>query len=92
MGGDSALTASSLSGPALVTPIPLPPLGMGRFVRSVKENKSQKWAPSPSQVFYHFGTSGTSVAVATGITHPLGDFLFPPLSIYCELFLAIPTL
>lgn len=27
---------------------------------------------SPSDVFYHFGTSGMSVAAATGVTHPLG--------------------
>lgn len=40
----------------------------------VKINKGHNWAVSPSDVFYHFGTSGTSVAVATGITHPLGDF------------------
>ncbi|KAG2697255.1 hypothetical protein I3843_07G097200 [Carya illinoinensis] len=26
---------------------------------------------SPSYLFYHFGTSGLSVAVATGVTHPL---------------------
>ncbi|KAL6564260.1 hypothetical protein OROMI_015710 [Orobanche minor] len=30
-----------------------------------------KWGVSPSDVCYHFGTSGISVAAATGITHPL---------------------
>ncbi|CAA0832082.1 Mitochondrial substrate carrier family protein [Striga hermonthica] len=30
-----------------------------------------KWGVSPSDVFYHFGTSGMSVASATGVTHPL---------------------
>ncbi|GER26501.1 mitochondrial carrier protein [Striga asiatica] len=30
-----------------------------------------KWGVSPSDVFYHFGTSGISVATATGVTHPL---------------------
>ncbi|KAL3644827.1 hypothetical protein CASFOL_010007 [Castilleja foliolosa] len=30
-----------------------------------------KWGVSPSDVVYHFGTSGTSVASATAITHPL---------------------
>ncbi|KAL3827876.1 hypothetical protein ACJIZ3_016678 [Penstemon smallii] len=30
-----------------------------------------KWGVSPSHVFYHFGTSGMSVAAATAITHPL---------------------
>ncbi|KAK4791756.1 hypothetical protein SAY86_032169 [Trapa natans] len=37
----------------------------------VKDNNSQSWVVSSSDVFYHFGTSGASVAVATGITHPL---------------------
>eukprot|EP00257_Ricinus_communis_P025973 XP_025013387.1 mitochondrial substrate carrier family protein ucpB isoform X3 [Ricinus communis] len=36
-----------------------------------KVNKKQGWATSPSKVFYHFATSGASVAVATGFTHPL---------------------
>ncbi|CAA2979441.1 Mitochondrial substrate carrier family protein ucpB [Olea europaea subsp. europaea] len=31
----------------------------------------QKWGVSASDVVYHFGTSGISVAAATGITHPL---------------------
>ncbi|KAL8054897.1 hypothetical protein ABFS82_04G021800 [Erythranthe guttata] len=30
-----------------------------------------KWGVSPSDVFYHFGTSGMSVAAATAVTHPL---------------------
>ncbi|XP_073292177.1 uncharacterized protein [Primulina huaijiensis] len=30
-----------------------------------------KWGISPSYAMYHFGTSGISVAAATGITHPL---------------------
>ncbi|KAK4418201.1 Mitochondrial uncoupling protein 2 [Sesamum alatum] len=30
-----------------------------------------RWGVSPSDVAYHFGTSGMSVAAATGITHPL---------------------
>ncbi|KAM7277002.1 hypothetical protein ACFE04_018868 [Oxalis oulophora] len=34
-------------------------------------SENQKWSASPSNVFYHFGTSGLSVAVATAITHPL---------------------
>lgn len=34
-------------------------------------NGKPSWAASPSHVFYHFGTSGLSVAVATGVTHPL---------------------
>ncbi|KAG6435173.1 hypothetical protein SASPL_100043 [Salvia splendens] len=32
-----------------------------------------KWGVSSSDVFYHFSTSGMSVATATGITHPLGS-------------------
>lgn len=39
---------------------------------SVEVNKKQSWAASPSTVFYHFGASGLSVAVATAVTHPLG--------------------
>ncbi|GLU03435.1 hypothetical protein SLE2022_206360 [Rubroshorea leprosula] len=38
---------------------------------SVEVNEKQSWAASPSTVFYHFGTSGLSVAVATAVTHPL---------------------
>ncbi|KAJ7972873.1 Mitochondrial substrate carrier family protein [Quillaja saponaria] len=34
-------------------------------------NEKQNWDGSPSNVFYHFATSGLSVAVATGCTHPL---------------------
>ncbi|KAL0435818.1 UNVERIFIED_CONTAM: Mitochondrial uncoupling protein 2 [Sesamum radiatum] len=30
-----------------------------------------RWGVSPSDVVYHFGTSGMSVAAATGVTHPL---------------------
>ncbi|XP_050265596.1 uncharacterized protein LOC126709413 [Quercus robur] len=33
--------------------------------------KVNNWAASPSHLCYHFGTSGLSVAVATGVTHPL---------------------
>ncbi|KAE9460555.1 hypothetical protein C3L33_07557, partial [Rhododendron williamsianum] len=33
--------------------------------------KEEKWRVSASHVVYHFGTSGTSVAAATSITHPL---------------------
>ena len=29
----------------------------------------------PSNVVYHFGTSGLSIAFETGLTHPLGIFL-----------------
>ncbi|KAK6141306.1 hypothetical protein DH2020_024942 [Rehmannia glutinosa] len=32
-----------------------------------------KWGVSPTDVCYHFGTSGMSVAAATGITHPLDN-------------------
>ncbi|KAF3436374.1 hypothetical protein FNV43_RR23466 [Rhamnella rubrinervis] len=37
----------------------------------MKVKEMQSWVVSPSNVAYHFGTSGLSVAVATGITHPL---------------------
>nr|GLL30646.1 mitochondrial substrate carrier family protein ucpB isoform X1 [Ipomoea trifida] len=37
--------------------------------REVKQR--QKWGVSASDVAYHFGTSGISVAAATAITHPL---------------------
>ncbi|XP_023903413.1 uncharacterized protein LOC112015258 isoform X5 [Quercus suber] len=33
--------------------------------------KVNNWAASPSHLCYHFGTSGLSIAVATGVTHPL---------------------
>ncbi|XP_022728210.1 mitochondrial substrate carrier family protein ucpB-like isoform X1 [Durio zibethinus] len=36
-----------------------------------KVNEKRSWATSPSGALYHFGTSGISVAVATGLTHPL---------------------
>ncbi|KAG8653814.1 hypothetical protein MANES_05G068900v8 [Manihot esculenta] len=36
-----------------------------------KVNEKRNWAASPSKVIYHFTTSGISVAVATGVTHPL---------------------
>ncbi|CAH9115141.1 unnamed protein product [Cuscuta epithymum] len=36
-----------------------------------KVNQRQKWGLSTLDVLYHFGTSGISVAVATGVTHPL---------------------
>ena len=39
------------------------------------KNEKQSWsAVSPSEVAYHFGTSGLSVAAATAVTHPLGNF------------------
>uniref|UniRef100_A0A5B7AZT5 Mitochondrial substrate carrier family protein ucpB n=1 Tax=Davidia involucrata TaxID=16924 RepID=A0A5B7AZT5_DAVIN len=38
---------------------------------SVKMNEKQNWGVSASDVVYHFGTSGISVAAATAITHPL---------------------
>lgn len=38
-------------------------------------NEKQNWWISPSNVAYHFGTSGTAVAAATAITHPLGLLL-----------------
>ncbi|KAF5732716.1 hypothetical protein HS088_TW17G00246 [Tripterygium wilfordii] len=38
---------------------------------SVKVNEEQQWAATPSKIFYHFGTSGLAVAMATGVTHPL---------------------
>jgi len=40
---------------------------------------------SPSDVFYNFGTSGLSVAVATGVTHPLGSSSLPMLFCMCYL-------
>lgn len=36
-----------------------------------KFNEKRIPASSPSGALYHFGTSGVSVAVATGLTHPL---------------------
>ncbi|XP_022858753.1 mitochondrial substrate carrier family protein ucpB isoform X1 [Olea europaea var. sylvestris] len=38
---------------------------------SASADGKQKWGVSASDVVYHFGTSGISVAAATGITHPL---------------------
>ncbi|GMI74006.1 hypothetical protein like AT4G03115 [Hibiscus trionum] len=38
---------------------------------AVKFNEKRISAASPSGALYHFGTSGISVAVATGLTHPL---------------------
>ncbi|KAL8548508.1 hypothetical protein ACS0TY_007708 [Phlomoides rotata] len=38
---------------------------------STSGSTKAKWDVSPSDVFYHFSTSGMSVAAATGITHPL---------------------
>lgn len=43
---------------------------------SILADGKQKWGVSASDVVYHFGTSGISVAAATGITHPLGFSLF----------------
>ncbi|XP_030479963.1 uncharacterized protein LOC115697191 isoform X1 [Cannabis sativa] len=37
----------------------------------MRGSEKPSWAVSPSNAGYHFGTSGLSVAVATGITHPL---------------------
>lgn len=42
---------------------------------TMRVDEKQNWWVSPSNVVYHFGTSGMSVAAATGITHPLGFFL-----------------
>lgn len=40
----------------------------------MKADEKQNWAlVSPSGVAFHFGTSGLSVAVATAVTHPLGN-------------------
>lgn len=36
--------------------------------------EGNKWGIPLSTVVSHFGTSGVSVAAATGITHPLGSF------------------
>lgn len=42
-----------------------------------KFNEKRISPSSPSGALYHFGTSGISVAVATGLTHPLGSiFIF----------------
>ncbi|XP_010542879.1 PREDICTED: mitochondrial substrate carrier family protein ucpB [Tarenaya hassleriana] len=41
------------------------------FPGTKEVKKQQAFLPSPSKVAYHFGTSGVSVAVATGLTHPL---------------------
>ncbi|KAE8660801.1 Mitochondrial substrate carrier family protein ucpB isoform 2 [Hibiscus syriacus] len=38
---------------------------------AIKVNEMRILAASPSGALYHFGTSGISIAVATGITHPL---------------------
>ncbi|KAJ4727581.1 Mitochondrial substrate carrier family protein [Melia azedarach] len=37
----------------------------------VNVSEKQNWPTTPSHVVYHFGTSGTAVAVATAVTHPL---------------------
>lgn len=42
---------------------------------SMEVKERRKWDVSGSYVVSHFGTSGISVAAATGITHPLGCFL-----------------
>lgn len=42
----------------------------------MRVNEKQNWWVSPTNVAYHFGTSGTAVAAATAITHPLGLLLF----------------
>lgn len=41
----------------------------------MRVNEKQNWWISPTNVAYHFGTSGTAVAAATAITHPLGLLL-----------------
>ncbi|KAI4340236.1 hypothetical protein MLD38_025095 [Melastoma candidum] len=46
-----------------VIPSPLP--------GSAKLHVDRRWSVSPTDAAYHFGTSGLSVAVATGFTHPL---------------------
>ncbi|KAK3003242.1 hypothetical protein RJ639_018184 [Escallonia herrerae] len=51
----------------LPPPVKPPPSGPMTGVCGGKQN----WWVSPSNVAYHFGTSGISVAAATGITHPL---------------------
>lgn len=46
-----------------------------KFSGIMKADEKQNWAlVSPSGVAFHFGTSGLSVAVATAVTHPLGNF------------------
>jgi len=55
-------------------------LGSGKL-----HNEERSWVVSPSDVFYHFGTSGLSVAVATGVTHPLGSSSLPMLFCMCYL-------
>lgn len=54
----------------------------------LEHDEKQNWAASPSTVFNHFATSGLSVAVATGVTHPLGAlilsmFLATALCLFC---------
>ncbi|XVF21876.1 hypothetical protein REPUB_Repub12eG0127200 [Reevesia pubescens] len=41
------------------------------FSGTVKVNEKKSWATSSLGALNHFGTSGISVAVATGLTHPL---------------------
>ncbi|KAI6695694.1 hypothetical protein NL676_023404 [Syzygium grande] len=48
-----------------------PPSDSSSFSGSARQDESQKWRVSPSDVAYHFATSGLSVGVATGVTHPL---------------------
>ncbi|XP_056169030.1 uncharacterized protein LOC115680195 isoform X2 [Syzygium oleosum] len=48
-----------------------PPSDSSSLSGSARQDKSQKWRVSLSDVAYHFGTSGLSVGVATGVTHPL---------------------
>ena len=43
-------------------------------LKKVKEG--HVWGIPISTIVSHFGTSGISVAAATGITHPLGFFFF----------------
>ncbi|XP_057483549.1 uncharacterized protein LOC130770207 isoform X2 [Actinidia eriantha] len=38
---------------------------------AINHEEREKWGFSASDVVYHFGTSGISVAAATGVTHPL---------------------
>jgi len=49
----------------------------------VKESKKARWGlPPASTIFYHFGTSGVAVAMATAVTHPLGFPLYLLISIF----------
>nr|XP_018453232.1 PREDICTED: mitochondrial substrate carrier family protein ucpB isoform X2 [Raphanus sativus] len=52
----------------------------------VEENAQvMKLLPPLSTVASHFGTSGVSVALATGVTHPLGDETVPQIKSFTHL-------